>query len=104
MQALQWIWDNREMIGSQAMEVLLALTALVHILQRASATFGRLAARTSTKHDDSAAQRLSRWLAWCDSTLLSISKWLPHVGVNARKQWSRTERLSRTSGAPDAES
>ena len=104
MQAnLEWLWTNREEVASYILAALVASTALVHILQRAAAAFGRLALKTSTKYDDYAAQKLSKWLAWCDTALLSLSKWLPHVGVKARKQWSQAERDARISEHPDAE-
>lgn len=102
MQSLQWIWDNREAIGAQLLAILASLTVLVHVMQRAAAAFGRLAKRLTPKWetDDRLIAIFARFLGRCDGALLSLSKWLPHIGINARKQWSQAERQARTSEAP----
>lgn len=100
MEYLDYAWNHKDEIAAWIVSALLATTAAVHALQRAAATFARLAAKTSSKADDKAAAKLTKWLSWCDSALQATARWLPRVGVGARRQWSDEERRQRASSAP----
>jgi len=93
-------WNHRDEIAAWIVSALVATTAAVHALQRLAATFARLAAKTSSKADDEAAAKLTKWLSWCDGALSSVARWLPRVGVGARRQWSDAERRSRVPSVP----
>ena len=100
---IHFVWNHRDEIAAWIVSALVATTAAVHALQRLAATFARLAAKTSSKADDEAAAKLTKWLSWCDGALSSVARWLPRVGVGARRQWSDAERRSRAPfGAPGA--
>lgn len=93
-------WNHRSEIAAWIVSALVATTAAVHALQRLAAAFARLAAKTSSKADDEAAAKLTKWLSWCDGALSSVARWLPRVGVGARKPWSDAERRSRAPFGP----
>lgn len=99
---IEALWNHRADIAQWIVSALAATTFAVHALQRLAAAFARLAARTSTKTDDEVAMRLAGILAWCDSSLMALARWLPRVGVSARKPWTEAERQQRTSGGPNA--
>lgn len=97
---VDWVYKHWGEICEWTVTLLVTLTMLVHVMQRLAAAFARLAARTSNKYDDAAAQALSRILARCDWLLMALVRWLPRVGVGSRKQWSDEERKQRTSLPP----
>jgi hypothetical protein len=97
---LEYLWAHREGIAAWIASTLAALTVIVHGLERVAAAFARLAERTASKTDDAAAQKLSKVLAWWDTSLSGVARWLPHVGVTARKSWSAEERNKRMNGTP----
>lgn len=86
------VLDTLEQAAPYVLAIIVALTALAHVLQAAAYAFRRWAITTPTPKDDEVAERIVRFVDRMTCVLDTLQAWLPQLGFGQRRYGVKRKR------------